>query len=124
MTGHRTFSSWPREVLFRLLLHSLRARVPFRAKRERLYRSSIHFKCLQQVSPTSLRLPTGITYSYAALVVDAWCCAETRLWPVHHARSCPIATLPLHEQYPARGYDDNDPSLRTGEGGLTVWDLK
>jgi len=35
-----------------------------------------------------------------------------------------MATFPLHEQYPAKGYDHNDPSLRTGEGGLTVWDLK
>ena len=30
----------------------------------------------------------------------------------------------LREQYPVKGYDHNDPSLRTGEGGLTVWGLQ
>src|SRR5215472_19298419 len=28
------------------------------------------------------------------------------------------------EQDPVKGYDHNDPSLRTGKGGLTVWDLQ
>jgi len=32
------------------------------------------------------------------------------------------STSPLREQQ--KGYDHNDPSLRTGVGGLTVWDLK
>jgi len=30
----------------------------------------------------------------------------------------------LHEQHPVKGYEHNDPSLKTGEGGLTVWDLQ
>jgi hypothetical protein len=34
-----------------------------------------------------------------------------------------MATLPLREQYPMEGYDHDDPILRTGEGGLTVWVL-
>lgn len=35
-----------------------------------------------------------------------------------------MATLPLHEEPPMRGYDHDDPSLKTGVGGLTVWDLQ
>jgi len=30
----------------------------------------------------------------------------------------------LRTDNPVKGYDHNDPSLRTGEGGLTVWDLQ
>jgi len=33
-----------------------------------------------------------------------------------------MATLPLREEYP--GYDHDDPILRTGEGGLTIWVLQ
>ncbi|HKF20009.1 MAG TPA: hypothetical protein VKE93_00495 [Candidatus Angelobacter sp.] len=30
----------------------------------------------------------------------------------------------LRTENPVKGYDHNDPSLKTGEGGLTVWDLQ
>jgi len=30
----------------------------------------------------------------------------------------------LRTDNPVKGYDHNDPSLKTGEGGLTVWDLQ
>ena len=33
-----------------------------------------------------------------------------------------MATLPLRKQY--EGYDHDDPILRTGEGGLTIWVLQ
>ena len=36
-----------------------------------------------------------------------------------------MATSALSELLqPAKGYDHNDPSLKTGEGGLTVWVLQ
>ena len=35
-----------------------------------------------------------------------------------------MATSALSERQPAKGYAHNDPSLKTGEGGLTIWDLQ
>src|SRR5262249_20401131 len=37
-------------------------------------------------------------------------------------RRFPMATAPVREQL--KGYDHDDPSLKTGIGGLTVWELK
>ena len=35
-----------------------------------------------------------------------------------------MATSALSKRQPEKGYDHNDPSLKTGEGGLTIWDLQ
>lgn len=35
-----------------------------------------------------------------------------------------MSTLTPHDQSPIKGYDHNDPTLKTGAGGLTVWDLQ
>ena len=35
-----------------------------------------------------------------------------------------MATSALNEPQPSKGYDHNDPTLKTGEGGLTIWDLQ
>src|SRR5215813_1696194 len=46
-----------------------------------------------------------------------------RLWPgFHKLRRFSMGTIPAPAPSPKR-YDHNDPSLKTGEGGLTVWAL-
>src|SRR5262249_15979673 len=63
-----------------------------------------------------------MTQRYALLAGGAWCWGNPAAVKFK-MRRCIMGTLPAREKYPEKGYEHNDPSLKRGEGGLTVWNL-